>query len=145
MPVRLLWAGTGRFIARSKIVLNLHAYERSPLEIVRLQLLFANRKCVLTETCAPDDPEYNLYRGCMAEGGNAAQLAAVAQEPAGRSRRFRLGQLGHDAFKSRPQALPNARLGWQLGHEPLLRFKPMSARKFSNAIQRSQTVIPLPP
>lgn len=43
--------GTERdeYIARSKIVLNLHFHENSTFEIFRCSHLFANRKCVVTE------------------------------------------------------------------------------------------------
>lgn len=37
------------WIARSKIVLNLHAYEGAPLEVVRLSYLWANRRFVISE------------------------------------------------------------------------------------------------
>jgi GT2 family glycosyltransferase/2-polyprenyl-3-methyl-5-hydroxy-6-metoxy-1,4-benzoquinol methylase/glycosyltransferase involved in cell wall biosynthesis len=40
-------------IARAKVVLNLHYYETSILEMVRLSYLWANRKAVVTE-CSPD-------------------------------------------------------------------------------------------
>lgn len=37
------------WIARSKIILNLHAYEDSPLEVVRLSYLWANKRFVISE------------------------------------------------------------------------------------------------
>ncbi len=91
-------------IARAKIVLNLHAWdETAPLEMVRLQLLFANAKCVLTETCPHTDVEWQTYRGCMAEA-KPAGMAEVArhllENPALRSQ---LGQIGYDAFRANPQ------------------------------------------
>jgi len=42
------------WIARSKIVLNIHAYDRAPFEIVRVSYLLANRRFVLSE---PEVPE----------------------------------------------------------------------------------------
>jgi hypothetical protein len=42
-------------IARSKIVLNLHAYDESPLESVRISYLLANSACVLSESCKPEE------------------------------------------------------------------------------------------
>lgn len=38
------------FIARSKIILNVHYYESRVFEIVRVSYLLANRKCVVSET-----------------------------------------------------------------------------------------------
>jgi hypothetical protein len=37
------------YIARSKVVLNMHYYEDAPFEIVRVSYLWANRKCVVSE------------------------------------------------------------------------------------------------
>jgi hypothetical protein len=41
------------FIGRSKIVLNLHFYEQSPPEDVRLSYLWANKVCVVDECVTP--------------------------------------------------------------------------------------------
>jgi hypothetical protein len=43
------------FIARSKIVLNIHFYESKVLEIVRISYLLANRRFVISES--GNDPE----------------------------------------------------------------------------------------
>ncbi len=53
--------GTERddYIARAKLILNVHFYERNELEIVRISYLLANQKCVVSETsCNPavDEP-----------------------------------------------------------------------------------------
>ena len=40
------------FLARSKIMLNVHYYESRLFEIVRVSYLLANRKCVVSETGA---------------------------------------------------------------------------------------------
>ena len=40
------------FLARSKIILNVHFYESRLFEIVRVSYLLANRKCVVSETGA---------------------------------------------------------------------------------------------
>lgn len=75
-------------IARSKIVLNCHAYEQSPTEWVRLQLLYANRACVLDE----DD--------CMRD-----RLSAVAEgllrDPV---QRDDIATACYESFKRRPMA-----------------------------------------
>lgn len=44
------------YISRSKIVLNLHAWEYSPHEIVRASYLWANKKCVVDEDMTNDLP-----------------------------------------------------------------------------------------
>ena len=43
------------YVARSKVVLNLHYYERGVFEVFRVSHLLANRKCVVTEAggCDP--------------------------------------------------------------------------------------------
>ena len=38
-----------QYIARSKVVLNLHFYEKASFEIFRVSHLLANHKCVVTE------------------------------------------------------------------------------------------------
>lgn len=38
-----------QWIARSKVVLNLHAYETTTFEIVRCSYLWANKKCIISE------------------------------------------------------------------------------------------------
>ena len=95
-----------QWISKAKLILNLHSWNNSPLEIVRLQLLFSNRKCVVTETCAPDDPEWNAYRGCMAEIDTTRPDEAaftIKMLLADQETRFRIGQLGYEAFSHRLQ------------------------------------------
>ena len=94
------------WISKAKLILNLHSWNNSPLEIVRLQLLFSNRKCVVTETCSPDDPEWNAYRGCMAEIDTTRPEEAaftIKMLLADQETRFRIGQLGFEAFSHRLQ------------------------------------------
>lgn len=47
-------AARDEYIARSKIVLNLHAYENAPFEIVRVSYLWANQKFIISEGLAKD-------------------------------------------------------------------------------------------
>ena len=54
------------WIARSKVVLNLHFYERAVFEVFRCSHLWANKKCVLTED-----------GGCDAELERLADRAAL--------------------------------------------------------------------
>lgn len=44
-----------KFIARSKIILNIHAYELSLQETVRMMVPLANNKCILSETSMTDN------------------------------------------------------------------------------------------
>jgi SAM-dependent methyltransferase len=48
------------FIARSKLVLNVHFYEAKILEIVRVSYLLANSKAVVTELCSDTEIENGL-------------------------------------------------------------------------------------
>jgi hypothetical protein len=47
------------YIARSKVVLNVHYYDTAIFEIFRCAYLFANRKCVVSESGSDFDLEYN--------------------------------------------------------------------------------------
>lgn len=52
------------FIARSKIVLNLHFYERAVFEIFRVSHLLANKRCVVTEDGGFDAPLEVFAEAC---------------------------------------------------------------------------------
>ena len=55
---------------------------------------------------APDDPEWNLYRGCMAEIDTTRPEEAaftIKMLLADQETRFRIGQLGFEAFSAHPQ------------------------------------------
>ena len=87
-------------IARSKVVLNLHAYENKVFEVVRVSYLLANAKAVVSED-APDMgclrealavfPYEGLVEGCM-------RLVRDAEE------RALLGARGYRMFSARQQA-----------------------------------------
>ncbi len=49
LPLGTYGAERDRWIARSKVVLNIHYYTPGIIEIVRLSYLWANAKCVVTE------------------------------------------------------------------------------------------------
>jgi SAM-dependent methyltransferase len=53
-------------ISRSKIVLNIHFYERKILEIVRLSYLLTNSKAVVTEICSQTEIENGLAEAVVA-------------------------------------------------------------------------------
>jgi len=52
------------FIARAKVVLNVHFYERPIFEVVRCSHLWANKKCVVTEGGGIDEELEDLARRC---------------------------------------------------------------------------------
>jgi len=52
LPLGTYGADRDRWIARSKVVLNVHYYTPGVMESVRLSYLWANRKCVVTECTA---------------------------------------------------------------------------------------------
>lgn len=54
-----------RFIARSRIILNVHFYESRLFEIVRCSYLMANRKCIVSEQGNDPDMEKD-YRNAIA-------------------------------------------------------------------------------
>ncbi len=78
-------------IARSKIVLNLHAYATEVFEIVRVSYLLANGKAVVTEA-SPDlgdlvnavsaHPYDGLIEGCLALLANEAERRALEERGA---------------------------------------------------------------
>jgi hypothetical protein len=79
------------FIARAKIVVNIHFYEARIFEIVRVSYLLANRKCVVSEVGLDHAIEAPLARGvafvpygeiaetCMRLLGDDAERKALAQ------------------------------------------------------------------
>jgi hypothetical protein len=54
-----------KFIARSKIILNIHYYEARVFEIVRVSYLLANRKFVISEAGLDDDLEKLFSEGVV--------------------------------------------------------------------------------
>jgi hypothetical protein len=88
-------------IARSKIVINVHAYRPAILEIARLGYLFANRKPVVSE-CA-EDTEINegLEESCLfaSYGDLVEKTMELLHAP--RSRKL-LGERGFTAFSAMP-------------------------------------------
>jgi hypothetical protein len=93
------WDERDHWIERSKILLNLHAYEGAPLEMARLSYLLANRTFVISE--GPADPLFET--GAIFAGADS--LPAVchtwAQDEEGRRR---VAERGFRAFSSTSQA-----------------------------------------
>lgn len=83
-------------IARSKIVINIHYYESKCFEIVRCSYLFANRKCVVSETGYGDlggAAEYAPYDGLVE---TCVELLKGGW--------WEVGQLGFEVFSKMRQA-----------------------------------------
>jgi hypothetical protein len=71
--------GLDNYIARSRIVLNVHHDGRDQFEIVRVSYLLANGKCVVSETSS-DDQDYKDLDGslCRTEYGKLAEVCQWA-------------------------------------------------------------------
>jgi len=54
-----------KYIARSKVILNIHYYEARVFEIVRVSYLLANKKFVISEVGQDDDLEKPFARGMV--------------------------------------------------------------------------------
>lgn len=67
------------WIARSKVVLNMHNHEGGIFEIFRCAHLFANSKCVVSEM-GTDVALENLYRDCAVFTKNTEQLVLACIE-----------------------------------------------------------------
>lgn len=92
-----------RYIARARIVLNIHAQAARLFEIVRVSYLLANGRCVLSEH--GDDPGLEApYRGAVTfvpyDGLIAAALALLAAPDTRRAR----AEAGRAAMLARPQS-----------------------------------------
>ncbi|HEY6897980.1 MAG TPA: hypothetical protein VI279_12015 [Rhodocyclaceae bacterium] len=91
------------YIARAKVVLNLHFYETHIFEIVRVSYLLTNRKAVVAEVNPNTEIDPDLRRAVAAvpyQGLVEACHALVLNESA----RHRLEQTGYEIFSARPQA-----------------------------------------
>jgi hypothetical protein len=65
-------------IARSKLIVNLHYYERGVFEIFRVSHLLANRKCVVTES-GGCDPQLEEFAQKSCEYVNRGQIVETCQ------------------------------------------------------------------
>lgn len=91
------------WIARSKIVLNVHQWEAKVFEIVRVSYLLANKRAVVSERGANPAEERDLESGvAFAEYAQLVDLCVelLADEGAYRE----LGERGYQAFSARSQA-----------------------------------------
>ena len=88
-----------RFIARAKIVLNVHFYPQPVWEIFRVSHLLANKKCVVTESGGADAELERLAADTCAYV-EYDQLATACQVLVrDDTRRRNLAERGHERFK----------------------------------------------
>lgn len=91
------------YIARSKVVLNMHYYETKIFEIVRVSYLLNNRKAVVAEAGPDTEIEDELRRALL--GVRYDQLVAACRVLVGDdARRHQVEQAGWTVFSARSQA-----------------------------------------
>lgn len=90
------------YLARSKIILNVHFYESRVFEIVRVSYLLANRKCVVSEIGADTGFEQKFEQGIAFAPYErlAATCMTLLQDPAARRA---TAEAGFERMKALPQ------------------------------------------
>ena len=90
------------FVARSKIILNVHFYESRLFEIVRVSYLLANRKCVVSEAGADTVFEKQFEPGIAFSPYDklAETCVRLLQKPAARRE---LAEAGFERIRALPQ------------------------------------------
>jgi protein O-GlcNAc transferase len=90
-----------QYIARSKVVLNLHYYESKVFEIVRVSYLLSNFKAVVAESGTGTSIEPDLLQALRAVpyDGLVEACVQLVQDQAARRE---LAQRGHAVFSARP-------------------------------------------
>jgi len=91
------------FIARAKIVLNVHFYSAKILEIVRISYLLANRKFVISET-GTDHWFEQAHAGGLIFTEYDQLCDACERSLSNGAERQRIAALGFDRFSQYPQA-----------------------------------------
>jgi hypothetical protein len=99
-----------QYIARSKIVINVHYHEAQPMEQVRLSYLLNNRCCVLSENATP-----NPYEGAILTAGYHNLVECCRELLACPATLDRIAQQGFEFFRRRKMvdALAQAMQGGQ--------------------------------
>lgn len=87
------------FIARSKIVLNLHYYPNGIFEIFRVSHLLANRKCVLTEAGGCDRALEEFARSACAYVPRGDLVDTAKMLVADEHMRREQARIGHEVFR----------------------------------------------
>ncbi len=103
MAIGRLGASRDAWIARSKIVLNVHYWEAKIFEIARVSYLLANRRAVVSERGADPTLERDLESGIAF--ADYDELVDRCVELLGDERaRRELAERGYQAFSARDQA-----------------------------------------
>jgi hypothetical protein len=102
-PFGVYGAPRDRLIARAKIVLNLHYYEASVFEIVRVSYLLANRKAVVAECHAATEIDADLRDAMrlVPYDGLVASCRELAADPGWRAH---YAGMGFRRMSARPAA-----------------------------------------
>lgn len=87
------------YVARAKVVLNLHYYEGAVFEIFRCSQLFANTKCVVTEDGGCDDTLESFAKRATIYVSRKNIVEACRTMVADRSARIAQAERGFNAFK----------------------------------------------
>jgi hypothetical protein len=90
-------------IARSKIVLNMHAFDANIFEIVRVSYLLSNGACVVSEG-NPDDPDVQGLVGGLELVPYPLLVQRCVDLLHDEQRRRRTARLGAEMIRARPQA-----------------------------------------
>lgn len=88
------------YIARAKVVLNMHFYEHAVFEVVRCSHLWANKKCVVTESGGLDDELESLARRAASYVPYEKLVERCAELVQDEAARERYAQQGFEAFKA---------------------------------------------
>lgn len=87
------------YIARAKVVLNVHFYEQPIFEVVRCSHLWANKKCVVTEDGGLDQELEELARVCSFRVPYDKLVATCGTMVKSAERRRAGAELGFEMFK----------------------------------------------
>jgi hypothetical protein len=89
------------YIARAKVVLNLHYWEGNPFEALRVSYLLNNRACVVSEES--DDPAFEDFRAGLAAAPYAGLVETCRRLVGDAAERARLSEAGYSLLRARPQ------------------------------------------
>jgi hypothetical protein len=99
----LYGADRDAFVARAKIILNVHFYDARLFEIVRVSYLLANRKCVVSET-GSDTAFENQFGSGIAFAPYAALAETCVRLLQNPAERKAVAEAGFARFSAMPQA-----------------------------------------
>ncbi|KPJ62091.1 MAG: hypothetical protein AMJ42_00165 [Deltaproteobacteria bacterium DG_8] len=92
------------YIARSKVILNIHYYEARVFEIVRVSYLLANKKFVISEVGQDDDLEKSFAEGMVFSTYKELVEKCIEYLKEERSRK-EIAEKGFNLMRQRPQSV----------------------------------------